>query len=56
MAGIAAGKSGGFGILQTINGLKYKKNGLRVLSVGEVTYKRTKLFPLFFDVRWNLNS
>lgn len=50
--GIAAGKSGGFGILQTINGLGYKKwfagGGLGI------DYYKYKSIPLFLDLRTSI--
>jgi hypothetical protein len=49
MAGIAEGKSGGYGILQTVNGLGYKK-WFAGIGAG-IDYYKNKSIPLFFDVR-----
>lgn len=49
IAGIARGKSGSYGVLQTVNGIKYRE---WFLGIGAgIDYYRNTTIPLFADLR-----
>lgn len=51
-AGVSVGKSGSFGVVQTVNGVKYKE-WFAGIGLG-IDYYKNRTIPLFIDVRRDL--